>query len=108
MWKYISYNQLRNSDWQKEGLADEEEMILISVAKKLKVEVKAEVKKMSKINIEDILRALCGSDETVSLTLVPTTNGILATGSRVVINLSQTGVVRKFFLTAGRRTRWQK
>ena len=95
---YISYNQLRNSDWQKEGIADEEEMIPIPVAKKLQVEVKAVVKeKLSKINIGDILRALCGSDETVSLTLVPTTNGILAAGSRVVIDLSQTGVVRKLF-----------
>ena len=96
---YISYNQLRNSDWQKEGIAEAEENIPIPVAKKVKVEVKAEEKgeKKSKKNISDILRTLCGSEETVTLTLVPTTNGILATGSRVVIDLSQTGVVRKLF-----------
>ena len=43
------------------------------------------------------MRTLCGSEETVTFTLVPTTNGLLATGSRVVIDLSQTGVVRKLF-----------
>ena len=32
---HISYNKLRNSDWQKEGIADEEEMIPIPVAKKI-------------------------------------------------------------------------
>ena len=69
---YIPYNQLRNSDWQKEGIAEEEEMIPIPVAKKLKVELKADVKKIqSKINIGDIWRSLCRSEETVSLTLVP-------------------------------------
>ena len=38
---YISYNQLKNSDWQKEVMA-EEEKILIPVDKNVKTEVKAE------------------------------------------------------------------
>ena len=104
---YISYNQLRNSDWQKEGIVEAEEIIPITVAKKVKVEVKAEEKgeKKSKINISDILRTLCGSEETVTLTLVPTTNGILATGSRVLIDLSQTRLFESFCLIARRRKR---
>ena len=59
---YISYNQLTNSDWQKEVVA-EEENIHIPVDKNVKVEVKAEEKeKTSKINIRETLRTLCGSE----------------------------------------------
>ena len=105
---YISYNQLRNSDWKKKVIV-EEENIPIPVDKNVKIEVKAEVKeKMSRINIRETLRTLCGSEATVRLTLVPTTNGILATGSRVVIDMSQAGIVRRLFLIARRRQRWQK
>ena len=94
---YISYNQLKNSDWQKEVMA-EEENIHIPVDKNVKIKVEAEEKeKTSRINIRETLPTLCGSEATVRLTLVPTTNGILATGSRVVIDVSQAGVVRRPF-----------